>query len=78
MDVSDTYYVYDRYGAWNLRRFINLNPMTPVIQAYKDILYYKQAPQLETLLQASVLGVVCLVVGNIVFNKLEPNFVEEL
>lgn len=61
-----------------LRKFINLNPMTPVIQAYKDILYYKQAPQLETLLQATVLGVICLIIGNVVFNKLEPDFVEEL
>lgn len=61
-----------------LRRFINVNPMTPVIQAYKDILYYKQAPHMGTLLQALILGVVFLVLGNIVFYKLEPNFVEEL
>lgn len=62
----------------NLRRFINLNPMTPVIQAYKDILYYKQAPHMTTLLQALILGVVFLIIGNFVFYKLEPNFVEEL
>ncbi len=61
-----------------LRRIIKLNPMTPVIQAYQDVLYYKQEPQLETLVQAFTLGIVFLLVGNFVFNKLEPNFVEEL
>ena len=32
----------------NLRGLYNLNPMTPIIVAYRDILYYKEAPQMET------------------------------
>lgn len=55
-----------------------LNPMTPVIVAYRDILYYKQIPHIETLLQASILGVFVLVVGFFLFGKLQRNFAEEL
>lgn len=55
-----------------------LNPVTPIITAYRDILYYKQIPQLETLLQAVMIGIVILTLGSIVFSKLQRNFVEEL
>lgn len=58
--------------------FLNLNPMTPVIVAYRDILYYKQIPQMGTLLQALVVGVVMLIIGYIVFRKLQKGFAEEL
>lgn len=61
-----------------LRAFFMLNPMTSIILAYRDILYYKQVPELSTLIQATVLGVVVLIVGVFVFSKLKRNFVEEL
>lgn len=56
----------------------NLNPMTPVIQAYRTILYYKEIPQLETLIHAALLGILVLVVGYIAFRKLQKGFAEEL
>lgn len=61
-----------------LMQIWNLNPTTPLINAYRDILYYKQAPQLSTLLSATVLGVVVCVVGYIVFRILQKGFAEEL
>lgn len=56
----------------------NLNPMTPVILAYRDILYYKQPPHMNTLLQATLFGVGLVVIGFLTFNKLKRHFVEEL
>lgn len=56
----------------------NLNPMTPIIVAYRDILYYGKAPQMETLLNAFMLGIVVMIVGEITFAKLQKHFVEEL
>lgn len=53
-----------------------LNPMTPVIIAYRDILYYKEFPQLGTLAHAAVLGVGLMVIGFIVFRKLQRRFAE--
>lgn len=55
-----------------------LNPMTPIINAYRDIFYYKQVPQLETMLLGGAFSVVLLVVGVIVFQKLQRHFSEEL
>lgn len=55
-----------------------LNPMTPVIIAYRDILYYGRAPKLETLIHAVVVGIGLLIVGFFVFGRLKRRFAEEL
>lgn len=54
------------------------NPMTSIIIAYRDILYYKQPPKMETLAQAIIFGVVLLIIGWFVFGKLKRRFAEEL
>ena len=61
-----------------LRGLYNLNPMTPIIVAYRDILYYKKPPQMGTLLNAVILGIVVLIVGWITFGRLKRRFAEEL
>lgn len=61
-----------------LRKFFLLNPMTPIITAYRDILYYGTAPQLSTLLHALIFGIVVLILGMIIFRRLQRHFVEEL
>jgi ABC-2 type transport system permease protein len=55
-----------------------LNPMTPVIMAYRDILYSGQIPKMATLVQALLSGVVLLIIGMLVFNKLKKHFAEEI
>lgn len=55
-----------------------LNPMTPVIVAYRDILYYGQCPKMETLVQALFFGLCLLVLGLFVFKTLKRHFAEEL
>ena len=55
-----------------------LNPMTPIIVAYRDILYYKQIPQVNSLISASLFAVVIFVLGFIIFGKLKEHFAEEL
>lgn len=61
-----------------LQKYYYLNPMTSVVVAYRDILYYKQIPHMHTLLIAVIMGIVILIVGIIVFNRLQRRFVEEL
>ncbi len=56
----------------------NLNPMTPIIVAYRDILYYKQPPELKTLLQGFVFSIVLLIIGRVIFGKLKQHFAEEM
>lgn len=55
-----------------------LNPMTSVITAYRDILYYTKVPDIATLSHAVVMGIVCLCIGWFVFDKLSRRFAEEL
>lgn len=55
-----------------------LNPMTSMVQAYRDILYYHQVPQFATLGSIAVFAVIFMVVGYVLFQKLQKHFVEEL
>ena len=66
---------------WVPERFLpifNLNPMTPVINAYRTILYYKALPDLSTMLSALGMGVLFLVLGWVVFEKMQRRFAEVL
>ncbi|MGL5434320.1 MAG: ABC transporter permease [Lachnospiraceae bacterium] len=62
----------------HLMPIFNLNPMTPVIIAYRDILYFKSVPDVLTLVQAVVLGAILLVIGFLTFSKLKKGFAESL
>lgn len=61
-----------------LRPVYYLNPMTPVIQSYQNILYYKSIPTMFTLGLSGVFGIAILLIGWLVFSKLEKGFAEEL
>ena len=58
--------------------FFNLNPMTPIITAYRDILYYGKIPHIETLCSAFIFSIITLILGFMVFNRLKRRFAEEL
>lgn len=54
------------------------NPMLYIIGLYQQILYYKCVPTGEYLVKACIISFIMLIVGMIVFNKLEKRFAEEL
>lgn len=54
------------------------NPMTSIITAYRDILFYKKIPHLHTLTAALLIGIISLVLGMAVFSRLKKGFAEEL
>lgn len=56
----------------------SLNPMFAVIISYKDILYYKTAPQIVPLLITGIESILLIIAGVFVFNKLQRNFAEEI
>lgn len=62
----------------HLKPYFYLNPMTPVIQAYRDILYAQKPPHMSTLLMALGFGVFFLILGFFVFSKLKRHFAEQL
>lgn len=61
-----------------LVKLFYLNPMTPIIVAYRDIFYYKKAPELQDFILGTVFGLIVLVVGWLVFGKMKKHFAEVL
>ncbi len=59
-------------------RLFYLNPMAPVIIAYRDILYYGQVPRMRNLILSSAAGGIVLVLGCLVFRCMQRHFIEEL
>ncbi len=57
---------------------LTANPITPIILAYRDVLYYGKVPEVTGLLTSLLLGLVILVIGFALFHKLKRRFVEEL
>ncbi|MDO5381659.1 MAG: ABC transporter permease [Eubacteriales bacterium] len=62
------------YGWVNT--LLNLNPMTPIITIYRQILYYKEVPNMISLLYVLGLGIVFIIIGFAIFNKLQKGFAE--
>lgn len=56
----------------------NMNPMTHVILAYRDILYYGKVPDMSTLVRAVVFAFAILLVGSFTFKILKKRFAEEM
>jgi ABC-2 type transport system permease protein len=66
----------DKVGPWLVQLF-NINPMTSIIKIYRQILYYKEIPDLKILLLAFGMGILFIVIGEILFTKLQKGFAEE-
>ena len=58
--------------------FLKLNLMAQLVEAYRSILYYHRMPDMTMLIIWGLGSVALLVVGYLIFKKLEKSFVEEL
>lgn len=59
-----------------LRPWIALNPLTPVVTVFRDLVLGDGAPDLSPLLPAAAMSLVVFVVGYALFKRLEPLFAE--
>lgn len=59
-------------------RLFSLNPVTPIVLAFRDILYYGKAPNFAMLGVSLLTGLLMLIFGYIVFQLLQRNFAEEI
>lgn len=60
------------------RWILNLNPMSIIINSYRDILYYQQLPDIFSLGILFIFGIILLLLAILVFKKLEKGFAEEV
>lgn len=61
-----------------LQWIIKINPMSYLIECYRNIFYNKMPPNFNGLLIALAMGIVLCVIGYFTFKKLEKRFAEEL
>ncbi len=66
------------YIAEEYQSFYMLNPMTPILIAYRDILYYGICPSVQTLGLIFIECLIWLGIGILIFLKLKWYFAEEL
>ena len=65
-------------SAGFLYTLIQINPMTPLMSAYRDVFLYHQWPDPSGLIYVGILSLIVLIVGYYVFRKLEKGFAEQL
>ncbi len=66
-------FVPENWHKWYL-----LNPMAPLVLSYRDILYYHRAPHLMHLAIAAGISLLILLLGYLLFEKLQRRFAEVL
>ena len=57
---------------------LKFNPMAQLVEAYRAILYYHQMPDWTMLGIWGIASIILLILGYLIFKKLEKSFVEEL
>ena len=62
----------------NIKWIFKANPMTSIIEAFHNILYWKVLPEVHDIVYALVFGIILVIVGELIFAKLDDNFAEEL
>jgi lipopolysaccharide transport system permease protein len=70
-------YSTDVFSGWILWLF-RLNPMAHIINAYRDIFYVHEVPQIGNLMILLAVGLVIIVICYKIFKKLEKGFAEEI
>ena len=70
-------YSTEMFSGWFMWIF-KLNPLAHIINAYRDIFYVHQVPQILSLLMLLVGGLILLILCYLVFKKLEKRFAEEV
>lgn len=68
----------DMFPEWTRNLITYANPAAPIVEAYRAIFYEGKTPQMKTLLLATGLGLLFLIVGFLLFGTLKKHFAEEL
>lgn len=57
---------------------LKYNPMTYIIEGFRDIFYYQQMPDIQSLLVVFGVSLILCILGYLIFSKLQRGFAEEL
>jgi lipopolysaccharide transport system permease protein len=77
MFTTAVVYPVELVGGW-LGQLLLLNPMTPIIDAYRAVIVRGELPAAAPFAMAAVFSVVCLIVAWIAFHRSEFEFAENV
>lgn len=70
---------YEAFGfTFPLHDIFSLNPMAAFVEAYRNLFYDQRGPTFACMVEITIWAVVAVVVGVLVFRRLEPRLAEEL
>ena len=61
----------------SLQKILNLNPMTPILDAYRDVLLRGNLPDINAFGYAAVISFVVFISGWVIFYKMQYKFAEK-
>lgn len=61
-----------------IRWILYLNPMTQIIDAYRNIFLYHQLSNIMGILYATIVSIIIFAIGLLIFRKLEKGFAEQV
>lgn len=61
-----------------IKYLIKINPMTTIIECYRDILFYQSMPHIKSLIVVLICSSILMYIGLRIFKKLERGFAEEI
>ena len=61
-----------------LKGIFELNPMTPIVVAFRDIFYFQKMPDLSHMSLILFWSIAFIILGYLIFQKLQRGFAEEL
>lgn len=71
-------YELSQFSSQSVLSFlIRLNPMTTIMNSYRDVFLYHQIPDLGALAIVGVFTIVVVLIGYVIFTKLEIGFAEQ-
>lgn len=71
-------YQLDTFGSTSIiSKMIRINPITTIMNAYRNVFLYHQIPNMVSLGIVVIISLVILVLGYLVFRKLEKGFAEQ-
>lgn len=62
----------------NFRWILKINPMTYIIEGFRDIFYYQKMPDIKMLCVILIISIILCVIGYMIFKNLQKKFAEEL
>ena len=61
-----------------IRWILYLNPMTQIVEAYRNIFLYHQLPDVKGILYVIIVSLIIFALGLVIFRKLEKGFAEQV